>query len=272
MSEIDRLLDIMARLRDPDGGCPWDLEQTFATIAPHTIEEAYEVAQAIADHDMAGLADELGDLLFQVVFYAQMARETGAFDFDDVVRNISDKMLRRHPHVFGDENIASAAAQTRSWESLKAEERAARAKGGEASALDGVAHALPALARAAKLQKRAARVGFDWPDLRPVLAKMREELDELETELDDDGAPPERLAEEVGDVLFVCANIARHAGVDAEVALRAANEKFDRRFRRIEALLAEAGKTPEQSTLEEMDRFWDQAKAEERDIVPGAKR
>jgi len=268
MSEIDRLLDIMARLRDPDGGCPWDLEQTFATIAPHTIEEAYEVAQAIADNDMSALADELGDLLFQVVFYAQMACEKDAFNFDDIVRGISDKMLRRHPHVFGDADIKSAAAQTRSWEALKADERTAKAQndGTPQSALDGVARALPALARAIKLQKRAARVGFDWPDLRPVLAKMREELDELEAELDADGAPPERLTDEVGDVLFVCANIARHAGVDAEVALRTTNEKFERRFRRIEALLTERGKSPEQSTLEEMDKLWDQAKAEEREI------
>ena len=270
MSEIDRLLDIMAKLRAPQNGCPWDLEQTFSTIAPHTIEEAYEVVQAIADDDMAALADELGDLLFQVVFYAQMADEIGAFNFDKIVRGISDKMLRRHPHVFGDADIKSAAAQTRSWEALKAEERASKARQNDApiSTLDGVARALPALARAVKLQRRAARVGFDWPDLRPVIAKMREELDELEAELDADGAPPERLAEEVGDVLFVCANIARHAGVDAEVALRSTNEKFERRFRRIEALLAESGKTPEESTLEEMDRLWDQAKAEERKPDP----
>ena len=266
MADVERLLEIMARLRDPQCGCPWDLEQTFATIVPHTIEEAYEVAQAIADDDMPALADELGDLLFQIVFYAQLACEARAFTFADVVRRITDKMVHRHPHVFGDAEIDTAAEQTRSWEGLKAAERAAKAVtgGAVASALDGVASALPALSRAAKLQKRAARVGFDWPDLRPVLAKLREEIDEFERELSDDGASPARLEDEVGDVLFVCANIARHAGVDPETALGAANAKFDRRFRRIEALLAEAGKTPEQSSLEEMDRLWERAKAEER--------
>jgi MazG family protein len=260
MADVDRLLEIMARLRDPERGCPWDLGQTFATIVPHTIEEAYEVAEAIADDDMAALADELGDLLFQIVFYAQLAREVGAFTFADVVRRISDKMVHRHPHVFGDAEIDSAAAQTLSWERLKAAERAAAT--GAASALDGVARALPALSRAAKLQKRAARVGFDWPSLRPVLAKLREEIDELD-QIAEGGMA--RLAEEVGDVLFACANVARHAGVDPETALRAANAKFERRFRRVEALLAEAGKTPEQSSLDEMDRLWDRAKAEERD-------
>jgi ATP diphosphatase len=266
MSDIENLLAIMARLRDPDTGCPWDLAQSFASIVPHTIEEAYEVGQAIEDGDMAALADELGDLLFQIVFYARMAEENGDFDFAAVVRQISEKMVRRHPHVFGDATIAGADAQTRSWEALKAEERQQKAtvRGGPANegALAGVARALPALARAVKLQKRAARVGFDWPDLRPVLAKLREELDEFEAELDSDGAAPERLADEVGDVLFVCANIARHAGVDAEVALRACNAKFERRFARIEAWLAEAGRTPDQSSLEEMDALWDRAKAE----------
>lgn len=265
MTDIENLLAIMARLRDPDSGCPWDLKQNFASIVPHTIEEAYEVGQAIEDGDMAALADELGDLLFQIVFYARIAEENGDFDFNAVVRQISEKMVRRHPHVFADADIASADAQTRSWEALKAEERqqkaTARGKTDE-GALAGVARALPALARAVKLQKRAARVGFDWPDLRPVLAKLREELDELEAELDSDGAAPERLAEEVGDVLFVCANIARHAGVDAEVALRACNARFERRFARVEALLAEAGRTPDQASLDEMDALWDRAKAE----------
>ena len=268
MTDIENLLAIMARLRDPENGCPWDLKQDFASIVPHTIEEAYEVAQAIADGDMAALEDELGDLLFQIVFYARMAEEDGAFDFAAVARKVSEKMIRRHPHVFGDANIATADAQTLSWEGLKAEERQAKAakRGatGDDGTLAGVAHALPALSRAVKLQKRAARVGFDWPDLRPVLAKMREELDELEAELDSDGAPPERLAEEMGDVLFVCANIARHAGVDAEAALRGCNAKFERRFARIEALFADAGRTPEQASLEEMDALWDRAKAEER--------
>ena len=267
MSAIDRLLDIMARLRDPESGCPWDLAQSFATIVPHTIEEAYEVAEAIARDDMPGLADELGDLLFQVVFYAQMAREAGAFTFDDVARGIANKMLRRHPHVFADATISTAEQQTDSWEALKAEERAARAEAGRLpSALDGVARALPALARAAKLQRRAARVGFDWPEVRPVLAKVREEIDEVEVELDrvaDAEAARARLADEVGDVLFACANLARHAGVDPESALRGANDKFERRFRRIEALLAAAGKRAEDCTLAELDRLWTRAKAEE---------
>jgi MazG family protein len=261
MTDMEKLLAIMARLRDPDGGCPWDVEQSFATIVPHTIEEAYEVAQAIEDGDMAALEDELGDLLFQIVFYARMAEEDGAFDFNAVARRIGEKMVRRHPHVFSDVDIATPEAQTRSWEAMKAAERKEK---NEEGTLAGVARALPALSRAVKLQKRAARVGFDWPDLRPVLAKMREELDELEAELDDDGAPPERLAEEVGDVLFVCANIARHAGVDAETALRACNAKFERRFARIEALLADAGRTPEDASLEEMDALWNRAKAEEK--------
>ena len=262
---VAELLAIMARLRDPRGGCPWDREQSFATIVPHTIEEAYEVAAAIADGDMAGLADELGDLLFQIVFYSQMAREAGDFAFADVVRGIADKMVARHPHVFADAEIADAAQQTRSWEAMKAAERAAKADDPlSASALDGVARALPALARAVKLQRRAARVGFDWPDLRPVLDKLREELAELEAEVAADGAPPERLADEVGDLLFVCANIARHAGVDAETALRGANDKFERRFRRVEALLAEAGKRPENATLAEMNGHWETAKTEER--------
>jgi MazG family protein len=252
----------MAKLRDPDGGCPWDLEQDFSSIVPHTIEEAYEVAAAIADGDMSGLADELGDLLFQIVFYAQMADEDGAFDFASVVDGVTEKMLRRHPHVFGDADIATPAAQTRSWEALKAEERAAKAGGADISALAGVARALPALSRAVKLQKRAARVGFDWPDLRPVLDKLREELEELEAEVAGDGTPPERLADEVGDLLFVCANIARHAGVDAETALRGANDKFERRFRRIESLLVESGKRAEDSTLAELDALWDRAKDE----------
>ncbi len=253
----------MAKLRDPDGGCPWDLEQDFDSIVPHTIEEAYEVAAAIAEGDMPALADELGDLLFQIVFYAQMANEADAFDFASIVEGVTKKMLRRHPHVFGDTAIANAAAQTRSWEALKAEERAAKAGSDDISALAGVARALPALSRAVKLQKRAARVGFDWPDLRPVLDKLREELEELEAEVASDGAPPERLADEVGDLMFVCANIARHAGVDAESALRGANDKFERRFRRIESLLAETGKRAEDSTLAELDALWDRAKEEE---------
>ncbi len=264
MSEIARLLDIMARLRDPESGCPWDLEQSFATIAPHTVEEAYEVAQAIADGDMAALRDELGDLLFQVVFYAQMAREAGDFSFDDIARGISDKMVRRHPHVFGDAKIDTAAAQTLSWEAMKAEERSVKAAtdARPPSALDGVARALPALTRALKLQKRAARVGFDWPDIAPVLEKLDEEITELRVEL---VAPANaaRVADEIGDLLFTCANLARHVDTDPESALRAANAKFERRFKRVETLLATDGRALEGVDLAEMERLWNQAKAEE---------
>ncbi len=265
MSPISRLLDIMARLRDPEGGCPWDLEQSFATIVPHTIEEAHEVAEAISAEDWASLRDELGDLLFQVVFYARMAAEKDLFDFDDVVEGICGKMVRRHPHVFGDAKVDSATAQTREWEAHKAAEREAEADahGRSASALDGVARGLPALTRAAKLQVRAARTGFDWREVMPVLDKIAEEVDEMRTEVRD-GAVPERLADELGDLLFACVNLARHTEVDAEAALRGANAKFERRFRRVETLLAERGRNPDESTLEEMDRLWDRAKAEER--------
>ena len=255
----------MARLREPETGCPWDVEQTFDTIAPYTIEEAYEVADAIAEKDWTALREELGDLLFQVVFYAQMAREAGLFDFDAVTAAVADKMVRRHPHVFGDANVDSAAAQTREWEHHKAAERRAKAatEGRPPSVLDGVARGLPALTRAAKLQARAARVGFDWPDAVPVLDKIAEEIDEMRAELRA-GAAPERLADELGDLLFACVNLARHAEVDAESAVRGANAKFERRFRRVEALLAERGRRPADSTLDEMDALWDQAKAEER--------
>lgn len=259
---IDRLLSIMARLRDPEGGCPWDIEQSFATIAPYTIEEAYEVADAIQSDDMAALRDELGDLLFQVVFYAQMAREIGAFDFDTVVDGIADKMVRRHPHVFGDADIGSAAMQTLAWETHKAAERAADET--RSGILDGVARALPALLRAAKLQKRAARVGFDWPSIEPVFAKLDEEVAELREAMAG-SSDQDAVAEELGDLLFVCANLGRHAGVDPEDALRRANEKFERRFRRIEALLAAEGRTPDDSDLAEMDALWERAKREERD-------
>ncbi len=260
----------MAKLRDPDGGCPWDLEQSFETIAPHTIEEAYEVAEAIARRDMQELKDELGDLMFQVVFYAQMAREIGEFDFNDVVRAVSEKMIRRHPHVFGTEDIPTAEAQTAAWEEVKARERAEKSAraGLEAdadaltppSALDGVALALPALTRAVKLQKRAARVGFDWPDVRPVFDKIREELGELQAEIDTK-ADAARIAEEYGDLLFVIANLGRHLALDPETVLRAANRKFVRRFQGVEKILARDGKTPAESTLEEMDAIWNEIRA-----------
>ena len=270
---IDRLLDVMARLRDPAAGCPWDLEQSFATIAPYTIEEAYEVAEAIRQDDRAALRDELGDLLLQVVFHAQMAREDGSFDFNEVARGIADKMIRRHPNVFGEEETEarhSAPAQMRSWEAQKAEERAAKAEaeGRRASVLDGVALALPALLRAQKLQKRAARVGFDWPGPEPVFDKVLEEVAELR---DATGAPasePARnqaaVAEEVGDLLFACVNLARHVGVEPEAALRAANAKFTARFHRVEAALAETGQSARDVGLAELDRLWDKAKRAER--------
>jgi MazG family protein len=265
MSRMDELLAIMARLRDPDRGCPWDREQTFATIVPYTIEEAYEVAETIERGKLDDLRDELGDLLFQIVFYAQMAREEGRFGFEDVVAAIVDKMLRRHPHVFGDAQVDSAAAQSAAWESHKAAERRARAASDEAhSLLDGVSSALPALTRAVKLQKRAARVGFDWKAAVEVLAKLREETEELAAELAPDGGPDAgRIADEIGDLLFTCANLARHAEVDPEQALRKANAKFERRFRRIEELLRQRGKTAEDAGLEELDALWDEVKAGE---------
>jgi MazG family protein len=255
---LDRLLEIMARLRDPVGGCPWDKAQTFATIAPYTIEEAYEVADAIERGDLDELKDELGDLLLQVVFHARMAEEMGAFDFADVARAIADKMVRRHPHVFEDVRYKDVAEQTESWEQIKAGERAAKAKG----LLGDVPTGLPALTRAVKLTKRAARVGFDWPSTREVFDKLREELGELEAELTD--MDPAKVKDELGDVLFVLANLARKLDVEPEDALRHANAKFVRRFGHIEATLAQAGRTPDQSDLAEMDQLWDQAKAIER--------
>jgi ATP diphosphatase len=255
---MQRLRAIMARLRDPDHGCPWDVEQTFASIAPYTIEEAYEVADAIERGDMDELRSELGDLLFQSVFHAQMAQDAGLFDFDDVARAIGDKMIARHPHVFGDEsNAKSADQQVADWESVKAAERAAKARGG---VLDDVALGLPALMRAEKLQKRAARVGFDWPEIGQVIDKIAEEARELAEARET--LPQEKIAEEMGDLLFVMANLARHLKVDPEVALRGANAKFLRRFAYIERALEGRGTAPESSTLDEMDALWDAAKRE----------
>ena len=257
---MKRLTEIMARLRDPAGGCPWDLEQTFATIAPYTIEEAYEVADAIDRQAWGELKGELGDLLLQAVYHAQMAAEAGHFTFDDVVRAISDKMVARHPHVFGDESRdKSADQQTRDWERLKAAERAGKA---EAGVLDGVATGLPALTRAVKLQNRAARVGFDWPSTDEVIDKIVEEARELNEAHRHLGAA--EVFEEFGDLMFVVANLARHLKIDPEAALRAANAKFIRRFRAIEAALAACGKRPEDSDLAEMDALWDAAKAAEK--------
>lgn len=259
MREMTELLEVMARLRDPDNGCPWDREQTYATIVPHTIEEAYEVADAIARADWTEFQSELGDLLFQVVFYAQIAREEGRFDFGDVARGIVEKMTRRHPHVFGDERYADAAEQTAAWERIKAAEKPEQPAG----TLTGIPLALPALTRAVKLQKKASKVGFDWGAVEPILAKIQEEIAEIRHEIASD-APPERLADELGDVLFAVANLARHLQLDPEAALRGTNAKFERRFQRIEAWLAESGRVPAQSTLAEMDALWDRAKAEEK--------
>lgn len=262
---IGDLVAIMRALRDPETGCPWDQEQTFDTIAPYTIEEAYEVADAIERSDRRDLRDELGDLLLQVVYHAQMAAEEDAFDFADVVDGICAKMVRRHPHVFGDKEVRSTVELKGLWERIKQEEKAARGDGDtrSASLLDGVPTALPALTRAIKLQDKAARVGFDWPNIMPVLEKIREELAELEAEISDGHEKRQRQSEEYGDLLFVLANLARHLRIDPEAAIRATNAKFSRRFARIEALLEASGRRPEECDPAELDRLWDQAKAEE---------
>ncbi|MCA1804227.1 MAG: nucleoside triphosphate pyrophosphohydrolase [Xanthomonadaceae bacterium] len=256
---IQRLLDIMARLRDPDGGCPWDREQDFASIAPYTIEEAYEVAEAIAHGDPEELRDELGDLLFQVVFHARMAGECGWFGFDDVVEAICDKMIRRHPHVFADAEVADAREQTEAWEAMKAHERARKQQ--DSSVLAGVSLALPGLTRARKLQARAARIGFDWPEQSGVLAKVHEELREVEQALE--SGTTEAIEEELGDLLFAVVNLARHREVDPEAAVRAANSKFTRRFQRMEQCAKESGNDLSGLGLEAMDALWERAKREE---------
>lgn len=266
----------MACLRDPERGCPWDKEQSFATIAPYTIEEAYEVAEAIARADMTDLRDELGDLLLQVVYHAQIAREAGLFDFEAVADGIARKMVRRHPHVFGHVEVADAAEQSRAWEAHKAKERARRATddASPASVLDDIASALPALTRAYKLQRRAARVGFDWPAAAPVLAKLHEELAEFEHAI---GQPTavEASTEEMGDLLFSAVNLARHHGIDPEQALAAANRKFERRFRAIEDESAAAGESLAELGLDELERRWRCVKARERgtdaDDLPDAR-
>jgi nucleoside triphosphate diphosphatase len=261
--DIGRLLEIMAALRTPRTGCPWDLEQDFATIAPYTLEEAYEVADAIARNDLADLEDELGDLLLQVVFHARMAQEQGAFDFGDVVEAITTKLIRRHPHVFGGERAENPGTVKGLWEEIKAQEKQAKAANGrpaEQGALAGVPVALPALTRALKLQAKASRVGFDWNDPRAVLRKIREEADEIEAALDGNEAG---AAAEVGDLLFAAVNLARHLHADPEAVLRQTNQKFERRFAAIERALAKRGKSPQQATLAEMDALWDEAKAKE---------
>lgn len=264
--DIGRLIEIMAALRTPKTGCPWDLEQNFATIAPYTLEEAYEVADAVARNDLADLKDELGDLLLQVVFHARMAQEQGAFDFGDVVEAITEKLIRRHPHVFGEHRADNPKAVKGLWEDVKAEEKERkRAKAGgkapsEEGALAGVPIALPALTRALKLQAKAGKVGFDWNDARAVLRKIREEADEIAAVLEDD---PGEAAAEVGDLLFAAVNLARHLHADPEAVLRQTNQKFERRFAAIERALSARGKTPQAASLAEMDALWDEAKAEE---------
>jgi ATP diphosphatase len=259
--DIARLIEIMRRLRDPDTGCPWDIEQTYETIAPYTIEEAYEVADAIERANIPDLEGELGDLLLQVIYFTQMGSEDGHFDFASVVKNVSDKMVHRHPHIFGDEDRnKSAEQQTKDWENIKAIERA---KSGEAMrTLDGIALNLPALKRAVKIQKRAARVGFDWPDTNMVVDKIAEEAAEL-VEARDTLTYADQV-EEYGDLLFVMANLGRHLKIDAEDALRQANAKFSRRFEDVETRLSEMGKRPQDSNLEEMDTLWDVVKSEEK--------
>ncbi|WP_297734517.1 nucleoside triphosphate pyrophosphohydrolase [uncultured Maricaulis sp.] len=263
---IDRLLAIMTKLRDPDGGCPWDLEQDFASIAPYTIEEAYEVADAIERKRYDELKDELGDLLLQVVFHSQMACEAGLFGFDDVARAINDKMVRRHPHVFGDATTRDSVTQTAEWEALKAAERKASDKG--ESLLDDVPVALPALKRAQKLQKRAATVGFDWPTADRVLDKVDEELAEVREAMAQHDA--DAVAEEIGDLIFVCTNLGRKMKVDVEAATRSANAKFERRFRHIERALEAQGRTTSDASLDEMEALWDQAKKIEKGVAESA--
>jgi len=258
--DIGRLLAIMAALRTPKTGCPWDLEQNFATIAPYTLEEAYEVADAIARDDLTDLKEELGDLLLQVVFHARMAEELGAFDFGDVVEVLTAKLIRRHPHVFGDEGSQTPQAVEGLWERIKAQEKAARGKPEHIGALAGVPVALPALTRALKLQDKASKVGFDWNDPRAVLHKIREEADEIEAALDGDATD---AAGEVGDLLFAAVNLARHLRADPEAVLRGTNRKFERRFAAIEHALAAEGKKPQDATLAEMDALWNAAKARE---------
>jgi nucleoside triphosphate diphosphatase len=266
--DIHTLLVIMARLRDPQHGCPWDVQQNFATIAPYTIEEAYEVADAIDRNDLQALKDELGDLLLQVVFHARMAEEQGVFAFRDVVAAISDKMIRRHPHVFADASVEDAEAQTAAWDAQKRRERES-AGHEDTSALAGIARGLPEWQRAVKLQKRAATVGFDWPDITPVIAKLHEEIEEVRTEFAAVATDPtdvrarDHLEEEIGDLLFVAANIARHAKVDVGAAMRRANLKFERRFRAMEALADADGVALAGLSLKDQDRYWDRAKADE---------
>ena len=262
MNQIDRLLGIMQRLRDPQNGCPWDKEQTFATIAPYTLEETYEVLDAIQREDFDDLRGELGDLLFQVVFYAQMAQEQGRFNFNDICAAISDKLERRHPHIFGEANFGDSEAVLANWEKTKSAERTEKA---QHSALDDIPESLPALMRAHKIQKRCSAVGFDWTSLGPVVEKVHEEIDEVMHEAQQAVVDEAKLEEEIGDLLFATVNLSRHLGSKAEIALQKANRKFERRFREVEAILAAQGLKPEQATLEQMEAAWQEVKRQETD-------
>ena len=261
MSSLERLLNIMQTLRDPQHGCPWDREQTFATIAPYTLEETYEVLDAIQREDFDDLRGELGDLLFQVVFYAQMASEQDRFNFDDICNAISDKLERRHPHIFGEVKAESSREVLHNWEQIKRAERADKA---QHSALDDIPKALPALMRAHKIQKRCSHVGFDWTTLGPVVEKVHEEIDEVMFEAQQAVIDPAKLEEEIGDLLFATVNLSRHLGSKAETALQKANDKFERRFRQVEAIIAAQGLEMSQATLEQMEAAWQQVKAQEK--------
>ena len=259
-TQLARLLEIMERLRDPETGCPWDIKQTFETIAPYTIEEAYEVSEAIASGDRDKICNELGDLLLQVVFHAQMATEEDSFTFEDVAKKVSDKMVRRQPHVFGNLPATDEQLVKQNWEAIKKAERADASNGKTASILDDITSTLPAMVRAAKLQKRAASVGFDWPDIKSVIKKMYEELDELDQVLKDNPQDNERLQDEIGDILFVASNLARKAGLDPETALLGCNRKFERRFHYIEERLNNQNCRLEDASLEQMEALWNEAK------------
>ena len=262
MSAIEKLQNIMQALRDPEKGCPWDLKQNFRSLVPYTIEEAYEVADAIERNDMADIKNELGDLLFQVVFYAQLGKEQKAFGFEDIAEAISEKLVRRHPHVFAEDSVTDAEHQTRQWEQLKAEERREKAQqnNSRSSILDDVSRTLPSLMRAEKLQKRAAREGFDWPDVQGVIAKVEEELDEVQHEVEQASVDKDRLEDEIGDLFFSCVNLARYNGIDAETALRNANLKFEKRFRRVEKLAEEKGRLLSDINIDELEALWQRAK------------
>ena len=266
-SAIDRLVEVMARLRDPKGGCPWDLEQNFKTIAPYTLEETYEVVEAIEQGEPKAIAEELGDLLFQVVFHAQMGREAKLFDLDEIASRVADKMIERHPHVFGDRNAKTADAVLKNWEADKAAKREAQAKAENrsVSVLDGVSTALPAATRAVKLQNRAARVGFDWTDARDILEKIKEETAELETEINNK-AGKDAVEDELGDLFFALVNLARRLEIDPETALRSTNRKFERRFREVESRLAVQGRKMAETPLEEMERLWCEIKQREKNL------